>query len=98
MNYNTTSTQQKERQTLTQALERLYHKCDQLAEVARLTEKLNDKLNRTEGQPKYEEDIRKGESYNERNIVELFNLIADKMDIQINVILSNTEYAMSMIE
>ena len=87
-----------ERQTLIQAFERLDHKCTQLRELAGLTERLNEKLNRTEGHPKCEEDRMLKESFAERNIVELFNLIADKMETQINVIGNNTERSMQMID
>jgi hypothetical protein len=89
---------QVERQTLIQALERLDYKCIQLRELAGLTEKLNEKLNRTEGNPKGEDDRMQKESVVERNIVELFNLIADKMETQINIIGNNTENSMSMID
>jgi hypothetical protein len=87
-----------ERQTLIQAFERLDHKCSQLRELGGLTEKLNDKLNRTEGHPKCEDDRTQKEGVVERNIVELFNLIADKMETQINIIGNNTENSMSMID
>ena len=87
-----------ERQTLIQAFERLDHKCTQLREVAELTERLNEKLNRTEGHPKCVDDMAKKEIAVEMNIVELFNLIADKMETQINVIGNNTERSMQMIE
>jgi len=87
-----------EKQTLMQAFERLDKKCTQLSEVARMTEILNEKLNRTEGHPKCDKDGIKKESVVERNIVELFNLIADKMETQINVIGNNTERSMKMID
>ena len=87
-----------ERQTLIQAFERLDHKCTQLRELAGLTERLNEKLNRTEGNPKCEDERMQKESVVERNIVELFNLIADKMETQINVIGNNTEKSMQMID
>ena len=87
-----------ERQTLIQAFERLDHKCTQLRELAGLTERLNEKLNRTEGRLKCEDDIMQKEIVVERNIVELFNLIADKMETQINVIGNNTEKSMQMID
>ena len=87
-----------ERQTLIQAFERLDHKCTQLRELAGLTERLNEKLNRTEGHHKCEDDRMQKEIVVERNIVELFNLIADKMETQINVIENNTEKSMQMID
>ena len=87
-----------ERQTLIQAFERLDHKCTQLRELAGLTERLNEKLNRTEAHHKCEDDRMQKEIVFERNIVELFNLIADKMETQINVIENNTEKSMQMID
>ncbi len=95
---NCKTSEPQERQTLIQAFERLDQKCVQLREVARLTERLNEKLNRTEGHPKCEEEKLQKESVVERNIVELFNLIADKMETQINVIGNNTERSMQMID
>ncbi len=88
---------QQERQTLIQAFERLDQKCVQLREVAGLTERLNEKLNRTEGQPRDEAEKAK-EGPVQLNIIELFNLIADKMEVQINVIGNNTELSMQMID
>jgi hypothetical protein len=87
-----------ERKTLIQAFERLDHKCIQLRELAGLTERLNEKLNRTEGHPKCEEGASVKQKEDNRNIVELFNLIADKMEVQINAIGNNTEAAMRMID
>ena len=92
------ATQPAERQTLIQAFERLDQKCTQLRELAGLTERLNEKLNRTEGHPKCEDENGIKQKEDNRNIVELFNLIADKMEIQINVIGNNTENAMRMID
>jgi|TARA_R110000751_G_scaffold153060_1_gene258187 hypothetical protein len=87
-----------ERQTLIQAFERLDHKCSQLRELAGLTEKLNEKLNRTEGHPKCEENSSVKQKEDNRNIVELFNLIADKMEVQINSIGNNIERSIRMID
>ena len=87
-----------ERQTLIQAFERLDYKCNQLRELAELTERLNEKLNRTEGHPRCEEGASLTMEEDSRNIVELFNLIADKMEVQIHVIGNNTEKAMRMID
>jgi len=92
--------QTQEKQTLIQAFEKLTERYVQLKEVAIMTEKLNQKLNRTEGhlmcadkkpRPQNEDTVK-------RNIVEMFNFIADKMEKQIIIIGNNTEYAMKMIE
>ena len=85
-------------QTLMQAFDRLAKGCSQLQELAELTEKLNDKLNRTEGLPKVDENESTKEAENNMNIVELFNFIAKKMEIHMNAIGTNTESAMSMID
>jgi len=87
-----------ERQTLIQTFEKLDARCSQLIEVAGLTELLQEKLNRTEGMPKVNEPLAQKESVEKRNIVELFNLIADKMETQINIIGNNTEKSIRMIE
>ena len=90
--------QVEERQTLIQAFERLELRCSQLSELAGLTERLNEKLNRTEGDPKCEDEPSVNHKQQNRNIVELFNLIADEMGVQINAIGNNTEAAMRMID
>ena len=87
-----------ERRTLIQAFERLDNKCSQLRDLAGLTERLNEKLNRTEGHSKCVDNGMQKEDIVELNIVELFNLIADKMEIQIDIIGNNTEYSISMID
>jgi hypothetical protein len=95
---NCTDEQPHERQTLIQAFERLEYTCLQLRELSGLTERLNQKLNRTEGSIKLEDERVQKEEVSEMSIVGLFNSIADKMEIQINVIGSNTERSMNMID
>ena len=90
------ATQKDPRPTLMLVLERLENKCEQLRQVAEMTEKLNQKLNRNEGHPKPDKCQLK-ESY-EKNIVELFDNICDKMDEQIITIGNNTDRSMGMIE
>jgi|TARA_R110000851_G_scaffold145114_4_gene284440 hypothetical protein len=90
--------QLQERQTLIQAFERLDHKCSQLSELAELTERLNEKLNRTEGRSRPEGDVAVKQKEDNRNIVEMFNFIADRMEVQINEIGNNTEKALKMID
>jgi len=87
-----------ERKTLMQAFERLDSKCSELKDVADMTKRLYEKLNRTEGHPKGSELLTQKEAVVERNIVELFNLIAEKIEVQINVIGNNTEKSMIMID
>ena len=87
-----------ERKTLMQAFERLDYKCSELRDVADMTERLYEKLNRTEWHPKCNELLTQKEIVVERNIVELFNLIAEKIEVQINVIGNNTEKSMIMID
>lgn len=86
-----------EKPTLIHAYERLQQKCTQLRQLADLTERLNQKLNRTEEDPK-DDEKGKEEGLAKLNIVELFNLIADKMGVQINEIGRNTELSIQMID
>jgi hypothetical protein len=90
------ATQKDSRPTLMLVLERLENKCEQLREVAEMTEKLNQKLNRNEGDPKPEKCQLK--ESNEKNIVELFDNICDRMDEQMITIANNTDRSMGMIE
>jgi len=89
---------EKERQTLISVLEKLEFKCSQLSEVAMMTERLNEKLKRTEGQLKCEETMPEKTRAVELNIVELFNAIANKIGIQIDIIGKNTDNSMQMID
>jgi DNA polymerase II large subunit len=81
-----------------QAFERLEYTCIQLRELAGLAERLNQKLNRTEGYSKLEDEREKIEEGFEMSIVGLFNSMVDKMEVQINVIGNNTERSMNMID
>ena len=87
-----------EKQTLMQAFERLDHQCVQLSNLVGLTESLNEKLNRTEGRHKEEAVELKKQTEDHKNIVGLFNLIADRMEVQINLIGNNIERSMQMID
>lgn len=89
---------QVERQTLIQVFERLEQRCLQLREVADMTERLKEKLNRTEGQPKPEEGNKGKEPESQKNIIELFNSIANEMETQTNRIGNNTDFSMQMID
>ena len=95
---NCNEVQPHERQTLMQAFERLEYTCIQLRELSGLTERLNQKLNRTEGSIKLEDERVQKEEVSEMSIAGLFNSMADKMEVQINVIGNNTERSMNMID
>ena len=97
MNNELRADQPMERKTLINAFERLHTRCNQLEEVANLTERLTAKLNRTEDEPKLMKDQDKEES-RRMDIVDLFNSIADEMEVQINRIGGNTEDAINIIE
>ena len=91
----------KKDRTLMDAYERLLDRCLQLSEVSELTERLNKKLNRTEGMVscgKNDPDEQNKESHYERNIVELFDSISDKMEMEIELIGSNTQRSMRIID
>jgi len=84
-------------QNLMQVFEKLDNRCSALREVAGMTERLQEKLNRTQGQPKDPSTLEK-EDLTERNIIELFDLIAEKMAVEIDIIGNNTENSMAMID
>mgnify|MGYP003652500537 CR=1 FL=1 len=89
----------KESQTLMNALDALSFRLGQLRNLNELTNTLNSKLNRTEGDPICEkEDYKETSIKHNRNIVELFYLVADKMEEQINIIGINTENSIRMID
>jgi hypothetical protein len=97
MNNELQGCQPMERKTLINAFERLSGKCNQLREVANLTDRLTAKLHRTEDEPRPTDEKVKQEN-KRMDIVDLFNSIADDMEIQINRIGSNTEEAINIIE
>ena len=89
-----------ERKTLMSVFETLDMKCEMLKGVAERAKKLNQKLHRIEQNfpdKKYEKD-KEDEDIHVRNIVELFELIANKMETQINIIHGNIEDSMQMID
>jgi hypothetical protein len=90
--------EQGQKQTLMEVFARLEDKCLILREVAGLTKNLYEKLNRTEDHPKCQEGGINKEPILERNIVELFDFIADKIEVQTNVIRNNTTESIQMIE
>ena len=86
-----------ERQTLMQAFDRLDDLCSRLNRAKLMTEELNNKLNRKNS---IKNDVI-GEvevPVAQQNIVEMFNSVADKIEITINNIVENTERSMSMID
>jgi hypothetical protein len=88
----------KQNRTLMDAYERLLNRCVQLSEVSELTQRLNKKLNRTDGILSCKTDEEVKETHHERNIVELFDSISDKMEMEIELIGSNTQRSMGMID
>lgn len=95
---NEGNTQSKgERETIMQAIDALNTRCYQLGELSGLTNKLNQKLNRTEDDPSALNGEEK-ESNPHRNIVDLIFLVSDRMEDHINVIGNNTESSIRMID
>ena len=86
-----------ERQTLMQAFELLDSKCRQMDDIVRLTERVNEKLNRTEDAVRVEGELTK-KSEDHYTIVELFNNISRKLEAQINIAGSNLERTLNIIE
>ena len=83
--------------TLMQVFEKLENRCSNLRDVAGMTERLINKLNRTEGLSK-ELPLNKPTPVEQLNIVELFNTIAHAIDEYTNQIGNNTDRAIGMIE
>ena len=86
-----------EKRTLMIAVSLLEDRYRQLTQLSELTGLLNEKLNRTEGDIKCDNDIKKQETIN-YDIVELFYNLSEKLEEQINIIGGNTERSMSMID
>ena len=80
------------------ALERLEYRLSQLRDLSDLTDRMNQKLNRTENDPTCESPTAEKQDAPHGNIVELFYNVADSMDKQINIIGNNTERSMEMID
>lgn len=87
------------RHTLMQAHGRLVQKLSMLRDVSDLTCRLKDKFNRIDGlDDTMTNKILMKEDVRQKNIVDLFNDIADEMDVVINIIGNNTETSMEMID
>ena len=86
-----------ERKTLMNAYEHLYARSMQLEEIAALSEKLIDKLNRTDGGIKKEKCL-DGKKDQIPDIVDLFDGISYKLDTLITDIGNNLTKAISIIE
>jgi len=85
--------------TIMTAIELLELKCNQLAEVANLTDAVEHKLARTDDMTlKKTTEIMGEHDLNARNIVELLYDIADTMDTQINKIGNNTSRTLAFID
>lgn len=86
-----------ESRTLMQAIDRLRHECDQLEGVANLTARLHDTLNRVEAKAT-EEIYVDTDLIDHSTVIDLFYLIAEKLERQTSIIRKNTEYTLAMIE
>ena len=85
-------------QTLITALEKLEEINDQLKHLKRLSIKLNEKFNRTEGSLESAELLKKQPDIKRPNLIELFMDLTDDMQESINEIGNNTECVLSMID
>ena len=87
-----------ESRSLMQAIDRLRHECDQLEGAANLTARLHNTLTRVETSPSMDEVFVDTDSIDHNTVVDLFYLIAEKMERQISIIRNNTEHTLAMIE
>jgi len=83
-----------------QVFEKLDNRCSALIQVAGMTEQLQKKLNRTEERPEKEDAGARQDlqDLSQKNIIELFDWIADTMAVQIDIIGNNTDESMNMID
>ena len=98
MNNSIQETSVVKERTLMQAFYRLEDKCKRLHETTNLVRILNQKLNRTQecSEVTNEKAIISGDDI--MNIVDLFNLIADKIENEIRTIEDNTHKSIDMID
>jgi predicted nuclease with TOPRIM domain len=84
--------------TLIMALENLKEKADRLKDLKRLSIKLKEKFDRTEGMVK-DDEIRI-DQLGDRvpNLIDLFMNLAEDMQVSINAIGNNTERVLNMID
>jgi len=88
----------KQRLTLITALENLQEKNNQLKDLKRLSIKLNEKFNRTEGMVEDGGMLKEQLDVKRPNLIELFMDLADDMQRSINEIGNNTERVLNMID
>ena len=84
--------------TLIMALENLKEKADRLKDLKRLSIKLKEKFDRTEGMIKDDEIRIEPLLDTTPNLIELFMNLADDMQASINAIGNNTERVLNMID
>ena len=84
--------------TLITALENLKVKADQLKDLKRLSIKLKEKFDRTEGMVKNDEMMIDQLGDRVPNLIDLFMNLADDMQASINAIGNNTERVLNMID
>ena len=89
-----------ERKTLLNAYERLQMKANQLNEIENLIEKLNQKFDRTENDPRPTEENIMKEPRPERvpDLIDLFNIVAERLDTSIHNIGNKTERLLQLID
>lgn len=87
------------KKTLMNAVDRLATTADRFEELARLSEKLVDKFERTEDMPKKTGGVVDKElKSSQPDIIDLFNGINSRLDILLNRIGSNVEKVVGMID
>lgn len=86
------------KKSLMNAVERLNATANRFDELARLSEKLVDKFERTEDMVKKAEVLDKECKSSQPDIIDLFNGINSRLDLLLNRIGSNVEKVVNMID
>ena len=87
--------------TLMNSFESLQNRTNQINDLARLSQRIVDKFNRTDDRPTEEKvvnEISEDKSLLQPNIMDLFNRTSDQMEKTIKIIRDNLEDVMSMID
>ena len=99
LNYDESPVKPKQEDTIINAYERLERDFNCLQEIAKLSEQLIEKLNRTEGKEKLlalDEQAPK-KLVEQKNIVQLLNSVSEGISKQTDIIRMNLNNAISMI-
>ena len=86
------------KKSLTNSLGRLQNKADRLSELERLSERLYDKMLRTEDMPKKELENTCEKLQSKPDIIDMFNNVDDRIENLMNLISNNLDRVIAMID